>query len=291
MNIIATHDKKFHADEVFGVAILKLIYPKAKVLRTRDPEKLSSADLRLDVGGRYDRKTQDYDHHQLSFQDKRKNGVPYASAGLIWKHYGLQLTDSEEVWRYIDEKLIQSIDAEDAGHPTHDPQGPKPYTISAYIDDLNPKWPNDQSSDAHDREFDKSMRIAQELLDKLIKNFKNIEKANETLAELFKKSNGEYMVLDKYLPWHNFATEKTNLKFMVYSGVESDEWCVRTVPVKLGEFEYRKKLPAKWAGLYAKDLAKVTGVPDAVFCHKARFIAVAKTKEGAIKLAELALKE
>ena len=36
-------------------------------------------------------------------------------------------------------------------------------------------------------------------------------------------------------------------------------------------------------------LQKVTGVEDAVFCHKGLFLAVAKSKEGAIKLAELAL--
>ena len=38
-----------------------------------------------------------------------------------------------------------------------------------------------------------------------------------------------------------------------------------------------------------KDLEKVTGVPGSVFCHNDRFVAVAKTKEGAIELAQLAL--
>lgn len=291
MEKVATHDKKFHADEVFAIAILKILYPKIKVIRTRDPGKLKEVDIRLDVGGKYDHETKDYDHHQLSFQEKRENGVPYASAGLIWKHYGLELTGSEEVWRYVDEKLIQTIDTEDAGHLLIDKNGLRPYTISSYIDDLNPKWPDDQSSDNYDKEFEKSMQIAKELLEKMINNFKSIEKANKTLVELFKKVRGDYMVLEEYLPWNNFATEKTNLKFMVYSGVDSDEWCIRCVPVKLGEFEYRKKLPAKWAGLFGEQLAKVTGVPDAIFCHKARFIAVAKSKEGAIKLAELAVKE
>jgi uncharacterized UPF0160 family protein len=38
-----------------------------------------------------------------------------------------------------------------------------------------------------------------------------------------------------------------------------------------------------------EELAQVTGVADAVFCHNKLFMAVAKSKEGAIKLAELAL--
>ena len=45
------------------------------------------------------------------------------------------------------------------------------------------------------------------------------------------------------------------------------------------------------AALENKELADVTGIEDAVFCHKARFIVIAKSKEGAIKLAEIALKE
>ena len=46
---IATHSGNFHADEVTAVAILKLIYPKAKVIRTRDEKKLNETNIRVDV--------------------------------------------------------------------------------------------------------------------------------------------------------------------------------------------------------------------------------------------------
>ena len=61
------------------------------------------------------------------------------------------------------------------------------------------------------------------------------------------------------------------------------------MPTGKGMFEDRMKLPAAWAGLRDEELAKVTGVPDAVFCHRALFLAVAKSKEGALALAKLAL--
>ena len=51
----------------------------------------------------------------------------------------------------------------------------------------------------------------------------------------------------------------------------------------------RRDLPEGWAGLRDKELARVTGVSDAVFAHRNRFMAVAKSKEGAIALAKLAL--
>ncbi|RMD58252.1 MYG1 family protein, partial [Candidatus Woesearchaeota archaeon] len=47
--------------------------------------------------------------------------------------------------------------------------------------------------------------------------------------------------------------------------------------------------PKEWAGSDAQTLAKLTGVQDAVFCHRNLFIAAAKSKQGALKLAKLAL--
>ena len=69
----------------------------------------------------------------------------------------------------------------------------------------------------------------------------------------------------------------------------SANWGVGLVPTGEGQFQDRMKLPEAWAGLRDEELAKVTGVPDAVFCHRALFLAVAKSKEGALALAKLAL--
>ena len=54
-------------------------------------------------------------------------------------------------------------------------------------------------------------------------------------------------------------------------------------------FATRIKFPESWAGKRDKDLAEVSGVSDSVFCHNGRFLAVAKSKEGALALAKLAL--
>ena len=51
----------------------------------------------------------------------------------------------------------------------------------------------------------------------------------------------------------------------------------------------RKPFPDAWRGLKDEALAEVSGVKTAIFCHKAGFFAVAKTKEDAIKLAEKAV--
>ena len=63
-------------------------------------------------------------------------------------------------------------------------------------------------------------------------------------------------------------------------------YCVRDNP---HVFTNRKDLPKAWAGLRDEELAKATGIKDAVFAHRNRFMAVAKTREGAIALAKIAL--
>jgi uncharacterized UPF0160 family protein len=68
-----------------------------------------------------------------------------------------------------------------------------------------------------------------------------------------------------------------------------DEWQLKTVNVALDSFQLRKPLPASWAGLRGPDLVAVTGVPDAVFCHTGRFIAIARSREGAMALLKHAL--
>jgi uncharacterized UPF0160 family protein len=57
----------------------------------------------------------------------------------------------------------------------------------------------------------------------------------------------------------------------------------------VGTFDLRKSFPESWAGKVDGELAKASGVPDAVFCHNKRFIAVAKSRDGALALVKKAL--
>jgi len=66
---------------------------------------------------------------------------------------------------------------------------------------------------------------------------------------------------------------------------------LHTVPATADTFEARADLPASWAGLRDAELAAVTGVADAGFCHNGRFIAAAKSYEGIHAMALQALKD
>ncbi len=56
-------------------------------------------------------------------------------------------------------------------------------------------------------------------------------------------------------------------------------------------FELRADLPRAWAGLVNGDLEAACGIAGASFCHNGRFIAAAKTREAALAMAELAVRE
>jgi uncharacterized UPF0160 family protein len=126
---IATHNGKFHADEVFAVLILLRLYPDASVIRTRDPRRINQADFVVDVGNVYNHGTGRYDHHSTEVKLFRLTDIPYASAGLVWHHYGQEYLQMEgisseiadDVQRNVDAHLIQLIDGVDTGSLTQPP--------------------------------------------------------------------------------------------------------------------------------------------------------------------------
>ena len=69
------------------------------------------------------------------------------------------------------------------------------------------------------------------------------------------------------------------------------DWCVTGIRKADDGFALRADLPAAWAGLVNGDLEAASGVKGATFCHNGRFIAAAKTREAALSMAEIAVRE
>ena len=283
---IAVHNGNFHSDDVFSIAILKIIYPNINVIRTRDEELLRKADLRIDVGRKYNPEMGDFDHHQLDFKEKRKNNIPYASAGLIWKHFASEIIEEKWIIDYLDKRIFQYIDADDNGKELIE-LNINIYDIADIIDALNPNEEDEKTK--YNDYFFKAVDFAVLLVKSEIKRAKRIYDSRKELLTLVKNSkNKDYVVIEENIAWYETAITDTDLKFVVVES-SSGGWGVSAVPKRFGRYENRMDLPAEWAGKSGKELANITGVDDAIFCHKARFTAVAKTKEGAIKLVELAL--
>lgn len=286
---IAVHDGVFHADDVFATAILKLVFNDVTIIRTRDEEVLSGADMRVDVGGKFYPESGDFDHHLVNGAGERSNGIPYASCGLIWKQFGRSIASTKTQFEYIDKKLIQSIDAVDNGFSVGEEDLIIPhYTISDAIDVFNPVW--FKLYEGHDNAFMEAVDFAVKLLKLELDRAAGFDKARTVISEAVRNSvNPHLLILDIYCPWQSIINDYPDILYVVFPSTTGD-WRVRAVPKHMGGFESRKQLPKKWAGAKSEDLSGITGVNDALFCHPARFIAGARSKEGALKLADLALK-
>lgn len=133
--IIGTHDGVFHCDDVLACFLLKELpqFKDAKVIRTRDENKLRECDVVVDVGGVFDASSHRYDHHQRSFNEtlnslrpEKPFKIKLSSAGLIYAHFGHEiiahLLDCDQHDKRVDpvfdkvyDNFIQEIDGIDNG--------------------------------------------------------------------------------------------------------------------------------------------------------------------------------
>lgn len=113
---------------------------------------------------------------------------------------------------------------------------------------------------------------------------------NRSVKQAYDNAEDKRVIVldDRYL-YQDVLCVHTEPLFVVIPDSQPGHWKVEIIPELPETFTYRKKLPALWAGLRDEELQKVTGVSEALFCHNARFMVVARSKEGAIKLAQLAL--
>ena len=284
---IVTHDGYFHTDDLFAVASFLLQYPEALITRTRDEVIIRDADTAVDVGQIYDPTTLRFDHHQKEGAGKRENGIPYASFGLVWKHLGEELAGGECEAEIIEERMVMAIDALDNGveicHGVF--EGVSSYTLTDYLDGFND---GAKILEDFDKKFFEVLPFVRELLKKEIGRAKIVAKDWEEVEKIYRESaDKNIIVLPLNTHWKKIIVP-TEARFVVFPR-PNGYWSARAVPQKLNSFESKILFPLSWAGLGEKELPTVSGVSDATFCHRDRFIANARSKEGAIKLCQIAL--
>lgn len=288
---IVTHSGSFHQDELFAVAALLFIFPDAEVIRTRDDAVIKSADIAVDVGGIDDPNKERFDHHQEGGAGKRANGIPYASFGLVWKKYGEIICKSPRAADLVDKKMVQPIDGADCGYmlykPTHTQVSP--YLFDNVLNALTPTW---RDKETIDETFFELLPFAQIILTKEIQKAQYFFEDIESVKKAYKDApNKQIIVLEHSYPWKSIISNHKEPMFVVHPDQNTGEWVIACIKKNPRSPEYRKMLPASWAGKKKTALEEVTGVKGAEFCHNKRFIAKAWTKEAALALAQLAVEE
>lgn len=299
---IATHNGSFHADDVFGVAVLMLLHPDAELVRTRDTQTIAEADFAVDVGGEWDPARGRFDHHQRGFSGARPSGVVYASAGLVWAAHGAALVSrvfglqdaalAQAIAADLDEQLVQHLDKADTG-ASHG--APGLFGLSALLGQFNATWDNPAAADkeghAHRAGFDRAVALLTPVLLAALDQLRARHQGAQFVRAAQRLQGGRVLLLPRAsLPWKEVVSlEMPEVLLVVYPDSTDAQHQVHVVTVEPQSFVARMDLPRAWAGLRAGELAAVCGVPDAVFCHNGRFIAGAGSLEGALRMAELAL--
>ncbi|KAI0651832.1 GAMM1 protein [Trametes meyenii] len=322
--IIGTHNGTFHCDEALAVFLLRRTrdYAGAGLKRTRDPAILDTCDIVVDVGGVYDEKTQRFDHHQRGFQEVFGHGfsTKLSSAGLVYKHFGKEIIANrfaldetlpkiETLWLKLYKEFIESIDAIDNGisqYPTEvKPRYRLRTDVSSRVGFLNPAWNESVDAQTVDAKFlQASAMVGGEFLNRL-DYYANawLPARDLVVAALNKRKeadpSGHIILFEQFAPWkeHLFELEETlaipeaeKPIYVLYPDETANNWRIQAVPIAPESFESRKALPERWRGVRDDALSQLSGVEGCIFVHASGFIGGNKTKEGVLRLANLALK-
>lgn len=287
---VVTHSGNFHTDEVFASAVLSLLNDAAvEVVRSRDPLVWATGDYVVDVGGEYDPSRGRFDHHQIGGAGVRENGVPYSSFGLVWKEYGEKITGSAYAMQTIDKRLVQPVDAGDNGFETFGVRADvAPYILQDAVSAFRPGW---NESRSEDEGFFEAFSMAQKILAREIIRAQGEEEGIRHAKEAYQKAaDKRIIVLEDHYPWYEALGSKPEPLFVVKPDRGNfGKWKIEAVRSDVHSFKNRKDLPSAWAGKRDQELADASGVADALFCHTKLFVAVAGSKEGALRLAKLAV--
>ncbi|MEK7190625.1 MAG: MYG1 family protein [Patescibacteria group bacterium] len=302
---LITHNGSFHTDDIFACAALILYLEKKgkefsaqggpvsgwEIIRTRDPEIIKTGDFIFDVGEIYDRGKNRFDHHQIGGAGRRSNEIEYSSLGLIWEKFGAEICENQKVADLIDKKLVAPIDAFDNGFDlVENKHEVSPYLIQHIFFAMEPTWREENAN--KDEIFLKCVEIAKNILRREIIQARDTVLAEELLADVYRDaSDKRIIVLEQNYPFEYILHNFPEPLFAVYPRKTDQSWGIKAIRKNPKTFTNRKNFPKSWAGLRDLELQKITGISDAIFCHKGLFLAGAKSKEGAIALAQLALQD
>ena len=287
---IITHSGNFHADELLAVAALEIHLNGTpyEVIRTRDPEVWKTGDYVVDVGAVYDPATNRFDHHQKGGAGER-NKIPYSSFGLVWKHYGEAICGSKEVADGVEFRMVYPIDLADNGIEVYTPafDGVHPYLLHSIVQAMRPTW---KEGEIHDVRFTELIPLMRRFIEREIITERDRLEGARLVREAYANSpDKRIVVIDVHYPWQEELSKYPEPLYLLKPRHEANSWQVECVRNDVHSFKNRKPFPEAWRGLLGDALARVTGVPDAVFCHNMGFIAVAKSKDGALELAKKAI--
>lgn len=303
---LLTHSGQFHADDIFSTALVTLYFknkePKTKLTckRSLKPEDIAKADIVYDIGGIYNPKKLRFDHHQNDASLVREDGIPYAAFGLVFKHFGPELISLltgeknkkaiAEIFEIVEKKMVRHIDAMDNGTSTYKQAftDTDVFTVDNYFQ-MCKFVAGVEDMKKIDKIFFDLVKYSIPMVENVIHYAANMQKEKALAVKMYAKAKDKRVIICDRFYSFNFNKFPEPL-LVVYPDLRNN-WSAKNVTTGEDAYDARFYFPKSWRGLVDAELEKVTGVEGSKFCHKSGFLIVNKTKEGLMKMIDLALKK
>lgn len=262
-----THGGKFHSDDVFATALLRILNPQIQIERGFEvPEGFDG--IVYDIG------RGEFDHHQKD-KECRGNGSAYAAFGLLWREFGTQLTDEKEAQKF-DTEFIQPLDESDNTGCDN--------MLAKIISEFNPGWDSEVS---YEECFWKAEEFAETILRNHFGRLEGMERGKVLVEKAMEESDGKILVLPVYVPWKQEVIG-SSYQFAVYPSNRGG-YSIQGVPVGMENTSLVCDFPKEWWGAEAEELPKMSGIASLRFCHPNGFLAATDTLEDAVRAAKYAI--
>lgn len=277
-----THAGNFHADDVFSTVFLEKMYKDITIIRLKEYED-DGTKLAYDIGGGK------FDHHQRGYDQKRSNGIHYCGFGLLWQEYGLSYLkslntpDAETTFKVFDYLLVNGIDAIDNGEYTTN-SDVNIYPVASLIELYRPKFHETKDEDAC---FLEAVLFARNIFDLVLNEAISKVRIIKAIEPYIPKIKNNILVLDEFIPFEFalfYLGIAKDINYVVYPSNRGG-YAAHTVATKYKDFIPKVPFKKEWAGLRNENLAKISGLPSARFCHNKLFLFTSDTLEDAVNAA------
>ncbi len=262
-----THAGRFHADDVFSAALLRILRPDIRIYRGFVMPKQFSGIV-FDIGDG------PFDHHQKD-SPRRPNGAAYAAFGLLWREYGTYFLPQKAADSF-DAKFVQPLDIDDNKGTGN--------VLAGLIGAYNPTW---DSEEDENKAFFKAVDIAESLLLHKMESLAAMERGHDVVRKALSEMKNGVVELVQYVPWKPVLVE-SDAEFVIFPSMRGG-YSLQCVPRDFSSKSLHKvPLPTSWYAAPAEELRQLTGVPDINFCHASGFMCTIDSIESARKLALMA---
>lgn len=268
-----THSGKFHVDDVISTIFLSKL--KKFVILIRVP---TIKNINVENKIVYDIGLGEFDHHQKNRNGQRKNGIYYSSIGLLWNKFGkkylenLKVRNVDKTFQYIEEELIQYIDATDNMQIEYLENKTSPDFIKL----CNPEW-NENISE--DEAFINALKLADEFWNIYIKHSIAEVEAIDIILNKISKSKECYVVFDSEIPYKKAAKlyNGNKVKYIILKS-RREGYEIRTLT---DECKFKEELVKSYNINVAINL---TGINELIYVDNHAKLCCTQTLESAIQL-------